>query len=405
MNTKKANDMSTMRIENTLLILRDLYESDFASRSELSSSTSLSSSAVTSITKELLQKKIIVEKEPDNVSGVGRPRKPLYINKKHWYILGVHISGDKHLKLDVFNLLLERISERRFELESYEPEHVVKKIISAYNLLKSEITKKGRCLALGLSITGIIDRNKGKCYFSEILKWEDVNIINLFKNKIDIPVIIERDVNALALSEHMLMEKDKVPNSLAVIMVGRGMGLGMIIDGKIYSGNQGSAGEISHILSIDSTYKKKCICGKTGCISTILSKKMLIDRINYLAEKQKINDFDLKNLKDDPLEYFDNLNIDNQNLENEFVETASKLLKITTEIYAPERLILSSNYNFTKSKKDKIKTNYKREMTLPQRFIKSIEFKRHSSTEWARGAASVVVHDLLNNHYLWNFIK
>src|SRR6056297_1749157 len=104
MTANKANDMSTMRIENTLLVLRDLYESDFASRSELSSSTSLSSSAVTSITKELLQKKMIVEKEPDNVSGVGRPRKPLYINKKHWYILGVHISGDKYLKLEVFNL-------------------------------------------------------------------------------------------------------------------------------------------------------------------------------------------------------------------------------------------------------------------------------------------------------------
>ncbi|MGM0603019.1 MAG: ROK family protein [Bacillota bacterium] len=406
MAANKANDMSTMRIGNTLLILRDLYEGGSASRSELSRSTSLSSSAVTSITKELLQKKMIVEKEPDSVSGVGRPRKPLYINNKDWYVLGVHISGDQNLKLAVFNLLLEKVSEREFNLKSYEPGHVVEKIIIAYESLKAEISKKGRCLALGLSITGIVDRDKGKCYFSEILKWEDVDIKNLFKDKIDIPIIIERDVNALALSEHMMMEKKEVPDSLAVIMVGRGMGLGMIIDGQIYSGNLGSAGEISHILSVDSSYKKKCICGKTGCISTILSKKMLIDRIGSLLKKARIDNFDPEKLEKDPLEYADQISIkDDNGLDRDFVETVSRLLKIITEIYAPEKLIMSSNYNFTYSKKKKITRNYRREMTLPQRFIKNIEFKRHSSTEWARGAASVVVHDLLNNYYLWNYIE
>ncbi|RCW41558.1 MULTISPECIES: ROK family protein [unclassified Halanaerobium] len=406
MTANKANDMSTMRIGNTLLILRDLYEGGFASRSDISRSTSLSSSAVTSITKELLQKKMIVEKEPDNVSGVGRPRKPLYINDKDWYVLGVHISGDQNLKLAVFNLLLEKVAEREFELESYKPEDVVKKIISAYSSLKAEISKKGRCLALGLSITGIVDRKKGKCYFSEILKWEDVDIKNLFKDKINIPIIIERDVNALALSEHMIMEKNEVPDSLAVIMVGRGMGLGMIIDGQIYSGNLGSAGEISHILSVDSSYKKKCICGKSGCISTILSKKMLIDRIHSLLKKVKIEDFDIEKLEEDPLEYLAQLNVKNDNnLDKDFVESVSYLLKIITEIYAPEKLILSSNYNFTVSKEAEIRRIYNREMTLPQRFIKDIEFKRHSSTEWARGAASVVVHDLLNNYYLWNYVE
>jgi len=406
MTANKANDMSTMRIGNTLLILRDLYEGGFASRSDLSRSTSLSSSAVTSITKELLQKKMIVEKEPDNVSGVGRPRKPLYINDKDWYVLGVHISGDQNLKLAVFNLLLEKISEREFNLKSYKPEHVVQKIISAYELIKTEMSRKGKCLALGLSITGIVDREKGKCYFSEILKWEDVDIKSLFVDKIDIPIIIERDVNALALSEHMIMKKNEVPDSLAVIMIGRGMGLGMIIDGQIYSGNLGSAGEISHILSVDSSYKKKCICGKYGCISTILSKKMLIDRINCLLTQLQIENFDIAKLEEDPLEYLNQLNIeDDNNLEKDFVETVSRLLKIITEIYAPEKLILSSNYNFTDFKETEIRRIYRREMTLPKRFIKDIEFKRHSSTEWARGAASVVVHDLLNNFYLWNYIE
>lgn len=399
----KANDMTTMRAANTLMILKALYEENPISRSQLSRLTNLSSSAVTSIVKDLINQKLVIEKSPVNISGVGRPGKPLVINSKDWYIIAIHLSGELSLKINVFNLLLEKKADFNFKLANYEPATVIKEIIENYHYLKESAVIKGSFIGLGISLSGIVSSQENKCYYSEIMGWEDVDLAELFADQLDIPVIVARDVNGLALSQFMNLKKTAEPENLAVVMIGRGIGLGMVINGKIYSGNLGGAGEISHLLQLKTAYQGRCKLGQAGCISTLLKKEVISARLlDSISDQCKLSQTEIVELKNEPLLFLDSL-FDEQELKKlltEVRELVAELLKLITEIYAPEKLIISSNYGFGNKIVELIKLDYLNKFSLPDKFAAEIIFQEHYDTEWARGAAAVVLNNLLTDSYL-----
>ncbi|MBX9807226.1 MAG: ROK family protein [Flavobacteriaceae bacterium] len=133
---------------------------------------------------------------------------------------------------------------------------------------------KEKFIGIGIGMPGLIDVDKGINY--SFLKVEDgKNITSVIESAIGIPVLIDNDSSIIALAELKLGEARKKQNVM-VINIGWGIGLGMIVNGELFSGHNGFAGEFSHIPIF--TNNKMCSCGKAGCLETETSLGVFVEK-------------------------------------------------------------------------------------------------------------------------------
>lgn len=104
-----------------------------------------------------------------------------------------------------------------------------------------------------------------------------INLKDYLSNELDLPIILDRDVNNLILSDIKSIDKTHKYKNIIGIYIGTGFGNAMMIDGKIYRGNNGMAGELAHIPFPGSD--RLCGCGKIGCVEAEVSGKRL-EKIN-----------------------------------------------------------------------------------------------------------------------------
>ena len=127
--------------------------------------------------------------------------------------------------------------------------------------------------AIGLGIPGIIDKESGIITQApNIAGVSNFPLIDTLKEKIDVPIIIENDACAAAVGEHWLGSA-KGTNSMIMLTLGTGLGGGIIINGDLWRGENGMAGEIGHtIVDINGP---SCNCGNNGCLESFVSGEAL----------------------------------------------------------------------------------------------------------------------------------
>ena len=126
---------------------------------------------------------------------------------------------------------------------------------------------------IGVGTAGRVDFEKGEVVYStgNLRNWSKIKLKSILETKYSIPVIVDNDVNA-ATYAHWFLMKGK-PRNMSYIAVGTGLGGGLILDGELYRGKHGNAGEIGHIVIPGN--ERKCTCGKTGCVETLLSGRFI----------------------------------------------------------------------------------------------------------------------------------
>lgn len=128
-----------------------------------------------------------------------------------------------------------------------------------------------RLLGIGLVLPGLVNSEKGKNY--TYLNKSDKSIREQLEEKFKIPVFIENIAKAIALAEYRFgLAKNK--KDVLTISLDWGIGLGMMLDGKLYRGKNGFSGEFSHIPMEEEG--ELCPCGKQGCLETIASGSTLV---------------------------------------------------------------------------------------------------------------------------------
>lgn len=155
--------------------------------------------------------------------------------------------------------------------------------------LKENGIDPGKVLAYGFNLTGRVNNETGYC-FSYFLG-EDKPIASVLEDELKKPVFVENDSRAMTYGEYISGAANGEKNML-FINVAWGLGMGMIIDGKLSYGKSGFSGEIGHFPLLDND--QICHCGKTGCLETgasgsaahrIFIEKLQEGRTSMLSEK------------------------------------------------------------------------------------------------------------------------
>ncbi|MEZ4517366.1 MAG: ROK family protein [Chloroflexota bacterium] len=140
------------------------------------------------------------------------------------------------------------------------------------SLLAQAGIKRDHLLGVGVGVAGAVDPARGILRNNPFLAWRDLPLAELLEERLGVPVAIDNDVNTLTNNELWFGRGQGVSNFL-VVTVGRGVGLGIVLNGQIYVGSQGGAGELGH--TVIDPHGPLCECGKQGCLETYVSDPAL----------------------------------------------------------------------------------------------------------------------------------
>lgn len=276
---------SKIKETNRKKIIKLLLEKDEITKLDISRELDISITTVSTNISEL--KKIgIVEDVRSLESTGGRKAMAIKLNENCKYGLGIALTP-RHVKLSLINLRSEDVELLRIRHDNNSIEDIIN--IVSYNiqsLLEKNNVKADQLLGMGISIPGTVDTQNGiikNCY---LLNIKDFNIKEKFEY-LNVPIYVDNEANLSAYYEY-LNKKDIVDN-LLYVSITDGLGLGIIINGRIYRGSNNSSGEMGHMkINLDG---KECKCGAKGCLEAYASKNAILDEYNDKA-KSKISDIE-----------------------------------------------------------------------------------------------------------------
>ena len=161
-------------------------------------------------------------------------------------------------------------------------EETVSKLIDVVeNYIKEKDIAK-EIVGIGMGIPGLLDIEKGIVNYSPNLKWFDLPIADLFKARLPYPVRIANDANVAAFGEAKFGAGRGVPYVI-MLTLGTGVGGGIVLDGKLYEGNEGKGAEMGHI-TVEFN-GRQCGCGRKGCLEAYASATALINDTKKAMEE------------------------------------------------------------------------------------------------------------------------
>ncbi|TXK85564.1 ROK family transcriptional regulator [Paenibacillus sp. N3.4] len=280
MKAIKGN-LQLMKEINTASVLNLLHREGKLSRAEISTITKLSATTVSALVEDLIAQNIVTETGERPSVGAGRKAIALQINKDGGYVIGISL-GSKYLISAVLNLHGECIAEFKTRIASGN-EAVAEQIRLALQscLDQQNMLDSGTVKGVGIAAPGIIDEKGETIVYSSYLKLANLNIKEQLKLSYPgIPIRVMNDSNAAAFAEYYSgVGKNK--RSMLYFSIHEGIGAGIILNGEIYSGFLGAAGEIGHI-PVESN-GALCLCGKHGCIETVITTPYLLDKCQVTA--------------------------------------------------------------------------------------------------------------------------
>jgi glucokinase len=186
------------------------------------------------------------------------------------YVVGIDIGGTK-VAIGVVDesgkVLADCILPTDLRLH---PTEMVDKISEAINdLVKKQKNTEEKIRGIGIGAPGPLDAIRGVITCPPNLPgWTDFSIVEEFKKKFNLPIVLENDANAATLAEKWVGAAQS-NHSFVYITISTGIGSGLYMNGKLISGAKGNAGDIGHIV-IDPS-KGTCTCGQKGCFEWVAS--------------------------------------------------------------------------------------------------------------------------------------
>jgi predicted NBD/HSP70 family sugar kinase len=245
-------------------ILSLVASGEARSRLELAEITGFSRSTIADRLSHLLEGGLISEHAQARPTR-GRPTRRLELNPNCAVVLAADI-GEAYTHLAVTDLGPNVLAESGGLIDIHGgPAPMLDWIMKEFERLLMKLRRTPRdVLGVGLGLPAQIDFASGRVVAPSLMTgWEDFDIREWFRGKIDAPIIVENEVNLMAVSEHRQFWPQI--SDLFFVKAGTGIGSGIIANGRIYRGARGAAGEIGHI-QVDPADGPLCRCGMLGCV-------------------------------------------------------------------------------------------------------------------------------------------
>lgn len=239
-------------------------------RAELAAELRVSSATITQVTKDLIARGMVTEL-PQIASGGGRPARPLGLVSAAGALLGVKITAN-HLAVVVAGLDGEVRDTRTVAFDASRPDA----LDAAARELQTIIASSAHpILGVGVGIPGAVDSLESGVADSPTIGLHNAQVGASWRQRLGVPVLVENDVNALTVAEQVY-GVGRTYSTYVVVTIGRGIGCGITIDGEVYRGATGGAGEIGHLPMVDGG--PACPYGHTGCLESLIGSSGLIGR-------------------------------------------------------------------------------------------------------------------------------
>jgi predicted NBD/HSP70 family sugar kinase len=264
---------------NHLAIIKELYYLNNATCLDISKATGASIPNVAKNINELIEAGYIVQNGFATSTGGRKPLTYSLVSDRK-YILS--IAADQFFTriclVDLHNNFLTDVYEFPLDLAVHSsPERELVNQIESY--LTQHRIDRTKIYGLGMAMPGFVSPDQG--VNQTFFKAAKPNLQRFLAAETGFDVFIDNDSSAIALAE-LKFGEGRVKNELMVINIGWGIGLGMIINGEIFRGSTGFAGEFSHIPLFKNG--KKCSCGKYGCLETEASLIILEEKAHQQLE-------------------------------------------------------------------------------------------------------------------------
>ncbi|MGE7385581.1 ROK family transcriptional regulator [Streptomyces sp. NPDC004126] len=263
---------SSLHRANLERVVRAVRLAGSLTQAEIARTTGLSAATVSNIVRELKESGTV---EVTDTSAGGRRARSVSLSGDAGIVIGVDF-GHTHLRVAVGNLAHQVLAEEAEPLdvdaswvEGFDrAESLVGRLVQGVGVARDKV------IGVGLGVPGPIDVESGTLGSTAILPgWAGINPRQELSQRLGVPVYVDNDANLGALGE-LVWGSGRGVRDLAYIKVASGVGAGLVINGQIYRGPGGTAGEIGHITLDESG--PVCRCGNRGCLETFAAARYVL---------------------------------------------------------------------------------------------------------------------------------
>jgi glucokinase-like ROK family protein len=315
---------------------------------DLSRELNISVPKITSVVNELIQDGLINDQGKIDSTG-GRRASMFGLVSDACFFLGVEVKKYYiNLGLMDFNKHIVTIKEKvPYKLENTQES--LRELLNTITDFIAELpAEKEKILGIGINLSGRINNRTGQSY--SYFHFQEEPLASLIQNEVGIRTFLENDSRAMAYGEFCSGEVSNEKNVLFVNM-DYGIGLGILIDGKVYYGKSGFSGEFGHIPFFENEII--CHCGKKGCLETEASGLALIRKFKERIKQGTTSSVLKKHKSADDIKLTDIIEAANSEdmlsieLLAEIGEKIGKGLAVLINVFNPELVILGGTLSET----------------------------------------------------------
>ena len=393
-------NLDLIRAINQFNILNSIRMKGAVSRSEIADMTGQSRASVTTITAQMIEKGLIFERNTECTGERGRNRVLLALNPDAAFVVGVKLAVTK-MSCAVCdmqgvtrsaNVWEENFRRKNVEFITGFIEEITRETVKEAGLSMNNIS------GIGVGVPGVVDSTTGTCHWSPLYEAGEVPLRDRLHDQLKITTYIENDANTLTLV-HQWFGEGKGVNNFLVITIEEGVGMGIIANGQLFRGSRGFAGEMGHVPVV--LGGEICVCGKRGCLATVLGSMAVIRQATQVAQKGLwIRDTDSEITFDEIVDAAKSGQKDLIDILNSAGHHLGVGISMLINIFNPEKIIISgqgveAGELMFKPMNDTIKRHTFSDMLA----LTKIVVPEWHHTDWAKGAASLVLQELYKSPF------
>lgn len=278
MPLQKATHQETKQ-HNRDLVLKTIFEAETVSRAEIARTTRLTRTTVSGVVAGLLDEGLVRE------VGIGASiggKSPILLSliKDSRYMISVNLAYDQFCGA-IVNL--------RGEIKDMESVPVsgrdgAQALALVYEILDRLVKKQWTPLVgIGVGTPGLINTREGMVVNAVNLDWQNLPLAQLLRDRYHMSVHIMNDSQAAAIGEYVYGGGYAADENLVVVNIRQGIGAGILVNGRLFQGDGGGAGEIGHMVVQENG--ELCRCGNHGCLETLASTRAVVQRAKTLLDE------------------------------------------------------------------------------------------------------------------------